>query len=411
MRKLGNLLFLCQNAPFPPHGGQQIRSLNTLKILSQHFNVATISFFRKAIHPDSASVASSLDGLSEFTESALFGIPGESSRIRFLFDHLRSLLSPNSYVWTSYQSDDFLNRVKLTLGKSRPDVVHVDSLDLAYYLQYLPLSRTVVAHHNIESSLLYRRGQNEGGIRGRYLRLQSSRVRTEEAEWTARVRHNWVVSAADGQTLGEISPDARWSVFPNGVDTSFLKPGFPEGGPKFDCVFVGGYTWFPNPDGMRHFAKEILPILRNNRKQISVLWVGRAPEKVVAEFKNLGIQMTGYVDDIRPWVQRARCFIVPIRVGGGTRLKILDAWALGKAVISTTVGCEGLAAVHGKNLLIADGPATFAEKVSSVLDDPELRMSLEKEGRKTAVENYDWSVIQRRVIPVYEEIAGGSKSP
>jgi glycosyltransferase involved in cell wall biosynthesis len=120
--------------------------------------------------------------------------------------------------------------------------------------------------------------------------------------------------------------------------------------------------------------------------------------------------VTGYVEDIRPWVHRAACFVVPIRVGGGTRLKILDAWALGKAVVSTSPGSEGLAVKQGKNMLVEDDPQAFARAVLRVLDSEALRERLEKEGRRTAVEKYDWDVVGRSMLSAYSDLLRGTVS-
>jgi glycosyltransferase involved in cell wall biosynthesis len=174
-------------------------------------------------------------------------------------------------------------------------------------------------------------------------------------------------------------------------------------------VFVGGYSWYPNRDAMAYFGKTILPLVRRRYPDLSVTWVGRAPDAVKRDFENLyGIRLTGYVDDVRPVVSGAACYVVPLRVGGGTRLKILDAWAMGKAVVSTSIGCEGLDARDGENILIRDTPESFAEAVDAVLKDDDLRTRLERNARATAESVYDWSVIGGPMLREYLHLLSGS---
>jgi glycosyltransferase involved in cell wall biosynthesis len=193
------------------------------------------------------------------------------------------------------------------------------------------------------------------------------------------------------------------------VDTTAFQPA-PGDAPREGIVFVGGYTWFPNRDGMEYFASAILPHIREARPDVPVFWVGRAGPEVEERFAGHGVEVTGYVEDIRPRVHRAACFVVPIRVGGGTRLKILDAWALGKAVVSTSPGSEGLAVKQGKNMLVEDDPQAFARAVLRVLDSEALRERLEKEGRRTAVEKYDWDVVGRSMLSAYSDLLRGTVS-
>jgi polysaccharide biosynthesis protein PslH len=332
-----------------------------------------------------------------------FPIPQEHSRLRLLWDHGRSILTGRAYTVFAHESADFRNRIKSLLSEGAFDLIHIDSLDLSYYLGRLPPIPVVCDHHNVESILLERRSRQEPGrIRRRYVAHQARLTRREEKRWCGRVSLNISVSAQDRELLLELVPGAPIVVVPNGVDTRALEPAYKGDG---GVVFVGGYTWFPNKDGMAYFSEQILPLIRRRAPTIQVLWVGRAPPRVVEEYRaRHGVEMTGYVDDIRPYVAPASCFVVPLRVGGGTRLKILDAWAMGKAVVSTSPGCEGLDARDGDNILIRDSEQSFADAVHEVVTDPELRMRLGMAGRSTAEATYDWERIGDRMLKVYEAL-------
>ena len=397
------VLFLCQNLPYPPHGGALIRSFHTLRLLSERFEVEAFFFFRRSLRPDRDSVASGLEALRPFGAVEAIPIAGEWSVVRNLLDHARSVVTGRAYTRWVYDSRSMHEVVTKAIARREFDLVHLDSLDLVAYLPEALDCPVVVAHHNIESQLLERRGEREGGVRGAYIKLQASLTRREEARWCPRVALNCVASEEDGALLEALAPGSRCLVVPNGVDTDAFRPPT-SGEPSSDIVFVGGDSWFPNRDGMDYFAEEILPLIRQRRPDVRVTWVGRASEEVKAQFGGFGITVTGYVEDIRPYVYDAACFIAPLRVGGGTRLKILDAWALGKAIVSTSQGAEGLAVDEGLNMLIADSAQAFADKVIQILEDSELRRRLEHNGRQTAVERYDWSVIGRTMGAAYQEL-------
>lgn len=283
------------------------------------------------------------------------------------------------------------------------DLVHVDSIDLVTYLPVLGTIPFALAHHNVESRLLFRRAAWEGSVRRAYMRYQARLIERVEREWCRRAAVNVVVSQEDASELEQTAPGVNVVVIPNGVDTTSFRPlnvGRSEG-----LVFVGTYSWFPNADGMEYFAREILPAVRLARPDIRVRWIGKIPEAEANRFQAMGIEAVGYVSDIRPVMAEAQCAIVPLRTGGGTRLKILDAWALGKAVVSTTVGAEGLNASDGQNILLADTPGDFASAILRVLADEDLRRRLETGGRETAVRNYDWDIVGADLIARYEEIA------
>jgi glycosyltransferase involved in cell wall biosynthesis len=227
----------------------------------------------------------------------------------------------------------------------------------------------------------------------------------EERAWCPKVSLNVTVSEDDSRYLSQLAPEARFAVVPNGVDTGFFTPGDEDLSAEGNVVFVGGTTWFPNKDALQFFSESILPAVRAKSPGCTATWVGRATEKERSGFGQVaGLSLTGYVPDVRPYVQRAGCFVVPLRVGGGTRLKILDAWAMGKAVVSTSIGCEGLDAVDGENILVRDSPEDFAEAVSDVLLNMELRNRLGRKARATVESTYSWTVIGKKMHHVYENL-------
>jgi polysaccharide biosynthesis protein PslH len=396
------LLFLCQNLPYPPHGGATIRSYNTLKLLSGDYDVTALCFDKASARENTVSRDEALRELGQFADVYAFDMPHDTAFLKKYRDHAHSVLAGRAYTRWLYESSEFESKLKEVVSRTDFDIVHMDSLDLAGYWPLLPNCPKAVVHHNVESQLLARRAAKERWATRTYMAHQASLLEREERTWAPLADVNIVVSSEDMDTLTSLAPGIECIVVPNGVDTMEFQPVPAED--REEVIFVGGYGWFPNRDGMSFFVKEVLPLIRKVLPSVPVTWVGRAPEAVREEMERVGVHMTGYVEDIRSHVPQARCYIVPLRVGGGTRLKILDAWALGKAVVSTSQGCEGLEIRPGENILVADEPKELARAVLEVLGDTSLSVRLEEGGRETAVRVYDWSVAGRPLLERYAEL-------
>jgi glycosyltransferase involved in cell wall biosynthesis len=212
------------------------------------------------------------------------------------------------------------------------------------------------------------------------------------------------VSAHDKASLLRLVPEARAVVVPNGVDTNYFCPQpAPQQEPQL--VFVGSMNYGPNSDGVLWFYNAVLGLIRQWVPDVHLFVVGSNPSPQITELSaDPNVTVTGFVEDVRPYLGNGAVMVVPIRLGSGTRLKILDAWAMEKAIVSTTLGAEGLEAVHQKNILLADEPQQFAECVHSLLVDQEKRTRLGKVGRQLVESRYDWSVIAPKLGQVYESL-------
>jgi len=159
-------------------------------------------------------------------------------------------------------------------------------------------------------------------------------------------------------------------------------------------VFTGSMDWIPNEDAMKHFCQDVLPLIRAQEPDVTLSIVGRAPTPAVQRLADIpGVEVTGRVDDVRDYVGRGGVYVVPIRIGGGTRLKIFEAMGMARAVVSTTVGAEGLPVTHGRDVVIADAPQEFANAVVSLIREPARRVQLERAARDLVVAHYDWSAV------------------
>jgi glycosyltransferase involved in cell wall biosynthesis len=395
-----SLLFLGQALPYPLDSGVAIRTFQAFRMLADRFDVDALFFYRRAHTACGPSIEARTERLREFGEVEAFPIPQEESAGRFALDHARSMATGRPYTYYAYDSRRYAAAIEELTAKKRYDVIHLDSLDLVRYADRFDPERVACTHHNVESDLLRRRAaRDRSAMRRLGMTLQVNRVAAAEAEWCPRFALNIAVSAEDARALREVAPGARVEVIPNGIEAPSDTL---ESGEGSSVLFVGGTSWFPNRDALEFFATEVVPALGPAASTTPLVWVGRCSGDERARMARRGIDMAGYVEDLVPYYEDAACVVAPLRVGGGTRLKILGAWGSGKAVVSTTIGCEGLDARDGENILIADGPRDFAKAIDRLIDDPELRMRLGRRARETLEERFSWKAIAPRFTALYE---------
>jgi glycosyltransferase involved in cell wall biosynthesis len=408
------VLFLSQCLPFPPHSGVTNRTYHILRELEKQFDVALVAFSRRNHQADAearrlatAALADELTLVADPTP-----IAAETSLAAKLWNHARSTVARRPYTFYEYGSADFSRRLAATLQQFQPDLVHLDSLDLYRWMDQCPPVPVTCTHHSIESDLLRLRAEHiRRPLVARYLRYQADLLERIERTYCDRFALNVLMSDADAERLRALAPNGRTLVVPNGVDTQYFAPR-PTPPVPGRIVFVGPTYMFPNRDAVDFFLEGVWPIILRERPDSTLHLIGRAPPEDHARFsRHEAVTCQGYVPDIRPHLAEAACSVVPIRVGGGTRLKILDAWAMGKAIVSTSIGCEGLATRDQENILVRDDPRRFAEAVLAVLGDERLRARLGTEGRRTAEATYAWETIGRRLTGAYRTLLGARPTP
>jgi glycosyltransferase involved in cell wall biosynthesis len=252
----------------------------------------------------------------------------------------------------------------------------------------------VLFEHNVEYMIWRRLAEVEPSRWRRALMdVEWRKLRRAEAAACARAGLTLAVSDADRAHLQTLAPSARMATIPTGVDTTYFAP---AGAPpvRGRLIFTGSMDWPPNEDAIVHFADSILPRIRAACPHVSLTVAGRNPTpRLRALAAAHGIQLTGTVDDVRPYVDEAEVYVTPIRAGSGTRLKIFEAFAMGKAVVSTTIGAEGLAVTPGQDIVLADDPASFAQAVVSLLHDDRQRAAIGRAARTLVETHYSWPQI------------------
>jgi polysaccharide biosynthesis protein PslH len=320
---------------------------------------------------------------------------------------LKSLFSRYPYTVNWLVSRSFSDRLARVLDQTQYDVVHFDTISLAYYRHLVethsPASALSLGHHNIESHMLLRRAGKSGNwLKRLYFLQEGLRLASYEKRHCPEFDLNIVCSDLDGQRLGELARVPRIRTIENGVDVEYFRPGERMGDPR-RLIFVGTMNWYPNVDAMRFFLSSVWPLLTRLEPDVSMDIVGANPPDDLYEYqrKDARIKVHGFVDDVRTYLAEAGIYVCPIRDGGGTKLKVLDAFASGVPMVAHPVACEGIAIQDGRHVLLASEPDSYATKIFELMKDEGMRRRLATEARKLVETHYSFSSIGRRL---YEEL-------
>ncbi len=391
-----NILFLSTKSPFPPKEGHTLRTFNLLKQAAQKHRIFFLTFFLSKEEAENFSVIKNL-----CVSAKGYELSSNQSFIITILLLIRNVFSFLPFVCQKYRSQEMIREIRKILETEKIDLVHVDMLPLMNYLDTFKGTKAILVDHNVESLLLKRQARHTNNIIGKiFFGIQYLKLCFFEKRMIGKANCCVAVSEQDKEVLLRMNKKASISVVPNGVDIDYFSPS-KERNDRNKIVFVGGLNWFPNLDGVIFFCEQVLPIIEESVKEIEVVIIGKENPKFQYAKK---IRQVGYVPDIRPYVQEAKVFFVPLRVGGGTRLKILDAMAMGKAIVSTSIGCEGLAVENGKHILIEDRADGFARRIIELMNDDKKREFLEKNARELAENKYDWKIIGKEMEKVYSAL-------
>jgi sugar transferase (PEP-CTERM/EpsH1 system associated) len=388
------LLWLSAGLLLPLDKGGKLRSWHLLRHLAAKHDVTYFSF-------DDQGSAEHRDGMRAVC-NRLETIPRRETRKgtwRFYADAARYIFDSVPYAIAKYRSGAYRDRLTHLLQQERFDAVVCDFL-VPFVNMPRPLPCPgVLFTHNVESEIWRRHAATQTNpVQRRLMRDQWRRMLRFESSALSAFNLVFAVSDADRQTFRRLYPDALrggLQVVQTGVDTEYFAPGAGAAEERRShLVFTGSMDWLPNEDGMIYFVREILPHIRAAEPETTLSIVGRAPTPAVRRLAQVdGVDVTGRVDDVRPHMAPAAVYIVPLRIGGGTRLKIFEAMSMGKAVVSTPVGAEGLPVTHGKHIALAGDPERFAQEVVRLIRSPAARHELGTAARNLVTDYYDWSAV------------------
>jgi glycosyltransferase involved in cell wall biosynthesis len=383
------VLFITDRIPYPPHDGGRLRTYNIVKQLARRHDVTLVALIRS---PDEAENASAIASLGVQVVPILRSTRPNATR----WQKIRLHLSRTPHFLTRQPlPDDFGKRIARLRNGQRFDVVHLDyalTAPCAPFVADLPI---VLTQHNVQSQIPYSYVMAQPALKRLALWrewLDYWKWKYVEIAWSRAADVIVAVSQSEAAYYRKHLPGIPVVVVPNGVEVEYFQNLERQSEPA-TLLFTGGMNWLPNVDAMRYFCDEIFPRIQTQRPDARLLIVGRDPLPEVQALASHSITVTGQVPDVRPYFSRATVFIVPLRSGGGTRLKILEAFAAGVPVVSTSLGCEGLEVQDGEHLLIADSPEIFAQQVLQLLGDANLRAKLVMSARRLAETIYDYAVV------------------
>jgi glycosyltransferase involved in cell wall biosynthesis len=393
------ILVFAPYPPYPPRFGGATRVWHLVRALAREHQVTLLCFASAAEDAALGPVRAVCEAVHTEPYPAR-----ADSRAKRLYQ-LRSLLGrPYSY-YVNY-SPAMAAALQRLLASGRYDIAQLEFGDVAPFYPVRGSALRVLDEHNIEYRLLERSWQEaRSPARRLYNRIEAAKLRRAELATCRGMDAILTTSDVDRAGLAPHVDGTPIRVIPNGVDTAFFTPDDRIAIEPGRLVFTGAIDYHPNTDGVLYFCAEIFPRIRASWPETSLAVVGKDPPPAVRGLAGERLQVTGTVPDVRPWLQTAEVVVVPLRVGGGTRLKILEALATGRAVVSTSLGCEGLEVTPGEDILLADTPAAFAEATLRCLRDPALRARLGAAGRALVERRYQWDAIGRSLGEFYWELA------
>ncbi len=408
-----DLLFVSLFPPSPPTFGAQRRIEGLMRALSRRHRLTAVSLLSPSFDGPVAEAA-----MREYCEQVAL-VPARPDRgLQKRLLQLGSLLS-----WDSFERRVFGRpALQRTLdGLLRRNAYQVVVLE-APYIAHLrvrqapagaPPPRLLLDEHNVEYDLARQsRDASQGWLRRLYHSVNWRKIEREEVAAWGRADGVAFTSGDDEARARAVVPSIRAAVIPNGVDIGLFRPRVEDPPPDGTTVlFFGTLDYFPNQDGMLFFLEQVWPFLLRSHPRARLQVIGPHPTPEVLAYRGPRIDVAGLVDDLRPHLARAAAVIVPLRVGGGTRFKILEAMAMGKAVVSTSLGAEGIGAVQGRDLLLADEPAAFAAAVGRLLDDPGLATRLGVAGRALVERSYSWEAVGLRMDRFLGQVLEGPRAP
>lgn len=371
----------------PTTKGGQIRTLEMLRHLNHWHEIHYVALENPA---EPEGVARS----SEYCRKAYpipHRLPARGS-VSFMLQAAGNLIDPLPLAITRYRSARLKSEVARLLSQEKFDRLVCDFLFAAPNIP--ALSQALLFQHNVETTIWDRHLENAHSAPGRvFFRLQRNRMASYEGKVCRDSAHVVAVSAKDADRFRTMFGTQRVSEVPTGVDVSSFAPSLNQKTEhKADLVFVGSMDWLPNIDGCNYFVREILPLIRRKRPECTLAIVGRSPGSGILEMarEDPKILVSGTVPDIRPFFWGSAVSIVPLRIGGGTRLKIFEAMAAQVPVVSTTIGAEGLPVVHGRNLYLADTPEAFADHCLLLLDSETARKEMAQNAFQMVSSQFSW---------------------
>jgi polysaccharide biosynthesis protein PslH len=385
------ILIIDEELPYPSNTGKRIRSFNLAQRIAKRHEVHYLAYG-----------SSDSDSFKAFQKCGLnpVVVPAQIPKKTGLLFYLRllaNLFSRYPYIVTSHYSSRYARVFAESITEISPDLIICEWSPYAIYVKDIKSAKKIIVAHNIEHRIWQRYYENEKNpFKKWYIKKQWKKVAAFERSAVGWVDGATAVSGIERLELMAMNASLVVEEIENGVDLDYFKGEGNED--EASVVFVGSMNWRPNQDAINYFVQDIFPLIRKDHPNATAFFVGQDPPSNITRLNRTpGINIVGKVDDVRPYIRKAAVYVVPLRIGGGTRLKIIEALSMAKAVVSTSVGAEGLAVTDGQEIILADSPEKFAQSVGMLFQDNLRRRELGKAGRKLVEEKYGWDGIAEKL--------------
>ena len=303
-------------------------------------------------------------------------------------------------------SEEARAKIRQLVNSTNFDAAHVDTISLCIYSDLFDGISVYLNHHNVESSMLFRRAElANNAFKKFYFSLEAKRLRAQEESFGRRVVSNLTCSEADAMDLDGITGKSNSVCVPNGVDCDYFYPNEEVAREPETLIFAGGLSWYPNQHAMNFLIDEVWWPLKKEVPGIKMNLIGRNPTSKLEEMgrTDQNFIVHGFVDDVRDYLWSAQVYVCPIKDGGGTKLKILDALACGCAVVADPFACTGIAVEDGKHVVFASTPEQYVEKIKLLIEDSDLRARLQSNGPELIKRKYSYHAIGETYANVLSE--------
>jgi sugar transferase (PEP-CTERM/EpsH1 system associated) len=400
------VLWLSHFVPYPPKGGCFQRSYHLIRRTGANHDVHLIAMQHKSsTHPIEELQGAREELLHHCRSVDIVDISSATEVGRLPLRALSAALRGNAFNVSIYASPEMRFLIRKKCQEIGFDVVHFDTIGLAQYFSDVKDVPKVLTHHGAESNMIRRRIRREPNFAKKaFFLFEWLALERYERRMCPRADANIVMSEDDGRLLAAVSTEAIFTAVDNGVDLRFFKP-LPPARSR-SLIFAGRLDQYSNRDGILFFMKEVWPTLRARYSDVTITIVGSNPPGELVELaeQDRQVQVTGFVPDIRPYFAEASAVVCPLRDGGGTRIKVLDAMALGRPIVATTIACEGLEVVPERDLLVANSASQFISQIGRLFEQPGLCGELARNARRLVESRYDWDVLARKLADVYASV-------
>jgi polysaccharide biosynthesis protein PslH len=411
-----HILFLTQILPYPPASGPKVKTWHVLRYLSEHGHRITLASF---VRPEELPYIEDVKKVC----AAVYPIPVHRSRVSDMYYLLRSQFTGRPFLVERDDLKEMRSLVNRIVDSESVDVIHADQLTMTQFgfPLHVPEARKpslVFDAHNAVWMITERMKQNAAFYMKIPLGLETNRIKKYEGRIVRDFDATLAVAEPDRvlllDALHQVSPneDAPIPVIPIAVDTRQIQP-VSRAENSMNILTMGTLYYPPNADGIRWFIQQVFPLVRQKLPAVKLTVIGKNPPKdfqKLAADETSGIVTTGFVPDLDPYFAKSAVSVVPVRAGGGMRVRILEMFARAAPVVTTTVGLEGIDACPGEDVLVADSAEDFARSVIDLLQDHELQEKLSANGRRLVETKYDWHVVLGELDKVYQGLAGSRKS-